>query len=338
MDGVDLAHCTFEIKANGYNYVIGRCETYAYPADWLKRLKQLPSATAEEYAFTHVEYGRYLGGLVNQFTLKYSVKADFVSSHGHTIFHQPNKGFTAQIGDGASLAAECGLPVVCDFRSSDVAYHGQGAPLVPIGDDLLFPEFTYCLNLGGFANISFRSEDSRLAYDICPANIILNHLANKTGVSFDEDGRMAEQGKVDAELLDSLNKLPYYSMPYPKSLGREWLEKDFLPLFDSSSCNTGDLMRTAVEHIVLQILRSTSHGGPSNILVTGGGALNKYLISRLQASTDHSIVVPSRTLVEYKEALIFAFLGLHRMLNKPNSLKSVTGASKDACGGAVYLP
>jgi len=212
LDGVDLAHCTFEETGNSYIFKLGACETIPYPETWLSRLRTLPHATALEYAVTHTEYGKYIGGLIRSFVNRNHLTADFVASHGHTIFHNPSKRYTSQIGEGAAIAAGCGLPVVCDFRTGDVAAGGQGAPLVPIGDQLLFGEFDYCLNLGGFANISMQMDSKRIAFDISPANIILNHIANLAGKTYDKDGKMAESGKIHTELLETLNNLGYYHM------------------------------------------------------------------------------------------------------------------------------
>jgi anhydro-N-acetylmuramic acid kinase len=338
LDGVDIAHCTFEILPKGYNFRINVSETIPYSLEWQEILKSLPSLTALDYASMHVFYGKHLGQLVHQFLQKYKMSADFVASHGHTVFHQPEKMFTSQVGDGAALAAECGIPVICDFRSGDVAHGGQGAPLVPIGDELLFPGYAYCLNLGGFANISFNRDGKRQAFDVCPANFILNHLAGLTGHPFDKDGEMASSGNINPELLQTLNALPFYAFSHPKSLGREWVEKEFLPILNRSACSTSDKMRTAVEHIVSQVRLCTKDENSSTMLVTGGGAMNRFLVDRLKESVNCTIVIPGKDLIEFKEALIFAFLGLLRILHKPNCLRSVTGATNDVCSGAIYLP
>jgi anhydro-N-acetylmuramic acid kinase len=337
LDGLDIAHCTFEVFPGSYKYTLNACETIAYDKEWAELLKALPFLSAQEYAAAHVHYGHLLGKLVREFTRKFNLSADFVASHGHTIFHQPAKMFTSQVGDGAALAAECGIPVICDFRSLDVAHGGQGAPLVPIGDELLFPEFSYCLNLGGFANISFNN-GKRQAFDVCPANFILNHLANRAGEPFDKDGKIAASGNINTDLLNSLDTLPYYSAAQPKSLGREWVEKEFLPIFNQYDCNINDQVRTAVEHIVNQVNKCIRPSGKATMLVTGGGALNCFLVDRLKKVIPIELILPDRRIIDNKEALVFAFLGLLRVLNRPNCLSSVTGASKDVCGGAIYMP
>jgi anhydro-N-acetylmuramic acid kinase len=261
-----------------------------------------------------------------------------VASHGHTIFHNPLLHYTTQIGEGAAIAAGCGLPVVCDFRTGDVAAGGQGAPLVPLGDELLFGDYDYCLNLGGFANISMQSLNNRIAFDIVPANIILNHFANQRGKAYDPNGEIAASGQVQENLLQSLNDLAYYHIRPPKSLGREWVESEVLPLLSDTGLELEDAACTFCEHIAQQIAACLENGPQKKMLVTGGGAFNTYLVQRITALTQVKLIVPDVKTVNYKEALVFAFLGLLRMQAKPNCLASVTGASHNVSGGAVYLP
>jgi anhydro-N-acetylmuramic acid kinase len=336
LDGVDLAHCTFTIHNGSYQYAMNACETIPYSEEWRLRLAGLHCAGALQYASTHNEYGRYLGEKVKEFCHRHVMKTDFVASHGHTIFHQPFSGFTSQIGEGAALAAISGIPVICDFRSNDVALGGQGAPLVPIGDELLFGEYDYCLNLGGFANISFRKDNLRMAYDVCPVNIVLNKYAQQAGLPFDKDGLIAAAGNVDTKLLTRLNELPYYKSNPPKSLGREWLEEEFLPCLPGNM-PVADLLRTLVEHIARQIGTSIL-GKSGKMLITGGGAHNHFLVETIKKHAGVEVYLPSFELVDYKEAIIFAFLGLLRVIEKPNCLSSVTGAGRDAISGCIYLP
>lgn len=338
LDGTDLAHCTFEETENGYIYHLGVCETIPYPEAWLNRLKTLPFATALEYAETHTAYGRYIGGLIKDFIGINTITADFAASHGHTIFHNPAKKYTSQIGEGAAIAAACGLPVVCDFRTGDVAAGGQGAPLVPIGDQLLFSHYDYCLNLGGFANISMHLNDKRIAWDISPANIILNHIAAQKGKPFDKNGEMAASGNIHTELLETLNSLGYYHMQPPKSLGREWIEREILPMLTQFNVSPEDAACTFCEHIAVQIASCLINDSQKQMLITGGGAFNTYLVQRIAANTKVELVIPDHKTVNYKEALVFAFLGLLRMQGKSNCLSSVTGATHNISGGAVYLP
>jgi anhydro-N-acetylmuramic acid kinase len=338
LDGVDLAHCIFEETENGFSYHLGICETIPYPELWINLLKSIPYASAQVYAETHTSYGRYIGRLILDFINKNEISADFVASHGHTIFHNPAKHFTSQIGEGAAIASVCGLPVVCDFRTGDVAAGGQGAPLVPIGDQMLFAQYDYCLNLGGFANISMQLNGKRIAFDVSPANIILNHIAGQKGKTFDKNGEMAASGLVHTELLQTLNSLGYYHIQPPKSLGREWIEKEIIPMLALYNISPEDAARTFCEHIAIQIATCLDNDADKQMLTTGGGTFNNYLVKRITANTVVKLVIPDPKTINYKEALVFAFLGLLRMEEKPNCLASVTGASRNVSGGAVYLP
>jgi anhydro-N-acetylmuramic acid kinase len=338
LDGVDIAFCRFTVNKNSWDFEIVRAETKAYPEEWRKRLLSSETADAVTFQQTHYEYGTYLGRLVSDFMIKHSVNADFVSSHGHTIFHQPDKRFTVQIGAGSAIAAACKTSVVCDFRSLDVALGGQGAPLVPIGDKLLFHEYEYCLNLGGFANVSYEHSGKRKAYDICPVNIVMNDVAERSGKAYDDKGEIARSGMISRYLLNELNELPYFRQPpeIPKSLGKEWVIQNLEPLLDQYEIEDNDLLCTFCEHIAAQIARALESRKTGRMLVTGGGVYNDYLIERIRELVSLEIVIPEKQIIEFKEALIFAFLGVLRMRNEVNCLKSVTGAREDNCGGAVY--
>ncbi|MDP4290976.1 MAG: anhydro-N-acetylmuramic acid kinase [Bacteroidota bacterium] len=338
LDGVDLALCLFTRKNNHWNYRIEAADTIPYPEKWLSLLPSLMQADAYTFARANSDLGYYFGGLINTFTAFNDIEADFVASHGHTVFHQPDIGMTTQIGNGAAMAATCGMPVVCDFRSTDVALGGQGAPLVPVGDALLFSDYTFCLNLGGFSNVSYDEKGQRIAYDICPVNTLLNKLARKMGVEFDRDGMIARSGTVDTVLLEKLNALSYYDLKPPKSLGFEWNDEQVWPLLNAASLPVPDLLCTVVEHVAIQLSRSMSLIGKGKILVTGGGAKNVYLMERFRSFSKHEVIIPSDKIIDYKEALIFAFLGVLRVRGEANCLCSVTGASRNSVGGAIYLP
>ncbi len=338
LDGVDLAHCIFVETGSGTTYTLGVCETIPYPESWLNRLKTLPSASALEYAETHTTYGRYIGELIADFIKRNAISAAFAACHGHTIFHNPAKHYTSQIGEGAAIAAGCGLPVVCDFRTGDVAAGGHGAPLVPVGDQELFAQYDYCLNLGGFANISMQMNGKRVAYDISPANIILNHISAQKGKPYDKNGEMAASGFIHSELIQTLNSLGYYHLDPPKSLGREWIEKEILPILPLYNIGHEDAAATFCEHIAIQIAACLQNEPQKQMLITGGGAFNTFLMQRIAAHTNVELIIPDNKTVNYKEALVFAYLGLLRMQEKPNCLSSVTGAAHNVIGGAVYLP
>lgn len=272
--------------------------------------------------------------MINQFTKAHNLQAELVASHGHTIFHQPEKAFTFQLGHGASIAAETGITTVADFRSGDVALGGQGAPLVPVGDRLLFNDYNMCLNLGGFANISYEENHKRIAFDICPVNILLNDLAMRLGKQYDAGGALGRTGRVDDKLLSRLNHLDFYREKPPKSLGREWLDTYFIPLLDESTIPVKDKLHTLYEHIAIQIAGVSKKNG--RILITGGGTFNTFLLERIKEHIAVEMVIPADTIINYKEALIFAFLGLLRYLGEINCYASVTGAKRDSSTGVIY--
>lgn len=332
LDGTDLALC--DIDEHGYRILVA--ETVPYDDTLRNKLATLEQASALEYVKVNVELGHYFGKIINDFIKRNNCHIDAIASHGHTIFHQPEIGLTTQIGDGNSIAAETGLPVVYDFRTLDVALGGQGAPLVPIGDELLFGEYDACLNLGGIANVSYRVDGKRIAYDICPCNMILNRLASRMNLAYDPDGQNARSGHVNQYLKSQLDNIEYYFINHPKSLGKEWFLKYFWPFFDSVDCSTKDLLATAVEHIATQIALSLRRAGVKTLLVTGGGALNTYLVERVSAiEPSIDVTIPDELIINYKEALIFAFLGYLRLNRKINTLSSVTGAKMDSVGGVV---
>ena len=342
LDGLDIAFCRFSVNNNEWNYEIVKAETIAYDKRWKKRILGLETCDAFTFQLINVEYGHYLGALVSDFIVRHNIQADFVASHGHTIFHQPEKKLTVQIGSGTALSSRCKLPVVYDFRTLDVALGGQGAPLVPIGDKLLFSDYDFCLNLGGFANVSYDFSKAgkakqRIAYDICPVNIVMNAIAERSGKSFDDRGMMARDGMLSGYLLNELNQIGFYKMlmDAPKSLGKEWVIKNINPIIDLYEVSDNDLLRTFCEHISFQIAKSLKNKPKGKILATGGGVHNHFLMECIKQHTEHELVIPDKMTIEYKEALIFAFLGVLRMRNEVNCLSTVTGAAHDSCGGVV---
>lgn len=339
MDGLDLAYCTFTQTADKWDYKIHCAETIPYDKKWMVRLTELPKQPIHLYAKTDAFYGKYIGIQIRQFMEKHAIAdVDLVASHGHTIFHQPDGGFTAQIGSGAAIYAETGIATVCDFRSVDVALGGQGAPLVPVGDELLFGEYDACLNLGGFANISYKKDGSRVAFDICACNIVLNKVAQQGGLDYDENGAMAREGNVVAELLAELNGLSFFKQKGAKSIGREWVEQEIWPLVSTYKIVLEDLLATMVEHMAMQLAVAVKESGIETLLVTGGGAYNMYLTERIADLVTCEITLASKQLIEFKEALIFGFLGVLRVQNQSNSLASVTGARHNSIGGCIYGP
>ncbi len=341
LDGVDIAYCSFEEKNGQWHFEILQAETVGYGSDWKKRLEEAPKLDALNFMRFDAEYGSYLGDLVSQFIAKHQIQPQLVASHGHTIFHEPDAkpvGLTTQIGHGAYLFAQCGIPVVCDFRTVDVALGGQGAPLVPIGDKLLFADYDYCLNLGGIANVSFEdSNGEMIAFDTSPCNLALNHLASQKGLEYDKGGVLAKAGKLNSSLLKTLDELPFYGLSAPKSLGREWMEEVFLPKVDAVEDSVENKLHTICVHIARQISAVLPRSG--NLLATGGGALNVFLMDCLREELEKREVelkIPSKLVLEYKEALVFALLGLLRLQGRMNTFSSVTGAKSDNLGGALY--
>lgn len=332
VDGLDI--CAVQFENNSFSFLA--TDTYIYSKELQKRLLLSHTLSAVELAQLHVDFGIFCGKSVKTFVKKYRIQADFVCSHGQTVFHTPQTSLTLQIGSGAHIAAESGIATICDFRTSDVAMGGQGAPLVPIGDELLFSEYNYCLNIGGFANVSTNKNGKRIAWDICPANIVLNSFARKYEKEYDYNGELGMRGVVNQDLLSQLNTLEYYKQEAPKSLGREWIEENILPIFEKSELCDWDKMTTYYEHCAIQIGMSLQ-GNDTKTLCTGGGVKNQYLMKRIAHYAESSLIIPDKNLIDYKEALIFAYLGYLRVNGQPNCLASVTGASKNVCGGAIYL-
>jgi anhydro-N-acetylmuramic acid kinase len=393
LDGLDIAYVHLQERAGSGNQAAKKWDfelihtaCYPYPETWKQRLEAAPALSALDYAFLHVEYGHYLGEQVLRFIQDFGLeyKVQLIVSHGHTAFHWPTRKMTAQLGDGAAIAATTRVNVVSDLRAMDLALGGQGAPIVPVGEELLLPGYELFLNLGGIANVSRHGRAGGsaavveggggnggsagggvngggfLAFDVCPANRVLNALAELERRAYDEGGALAASGKVDHHLLQQLNALPYYNMPYPKSLANEFGTEVVLPLVRQAmgerGLSTVDALRTYVEHIALQVARAVealggAEGGVAagaaggdattgvarRMLVTGGGAHNTFLVERLRHRLGFEVVVPEKSLVDYKEALIMALIGVLRWREENNVLASVTGASRDSIGGAVWI-
>jgi anhydro-N-acetylmuramic acid kinase len=333
LDGIDIALCRFSESDGGWSYEIVNNQTISYPAYWVDKLMNAPQLSAEEFLLLHNEYGRYTGEMINEF-LSGKEPPQLIASHGHTIFHQPDRKFTFQLGSGASVAATTGISTIYDFRVLDIALGGQGAPLVPVGDQLLFKEFDYCLNIGGFANISFQEAGNRIAFDICPANILLNALANKNGYAYDNEGHIGASGTINESLLCQLNNIDYYLKKWPKSLGREWIEHEINPLLNASGITVEDQAATIYDHISHQISKIIGNKGA--VLITGGGAKNSFLINKLRAKSKCRIIIPDHKLIDFKEAMIFAFLGLLALKGTINVYSSATGSSQNHIGGTIY--
>ncbi|MFV8341209.1 anhydro-N-acetylmuramic acid kinase [Flavobacterium sp. XS2P39] len=337
LDGVDLAHIQFSVDNNKWTFEILESETIAYSSSWIQTLKAAVDYSKEQLEKLNQDYTQLLGSIITAFIEKHKIEnLDAVCSHGHTILHQPQNGFTLQIGNLPEMASLIHQTVVCDFRVQDVQLGGQGAPLVPIGDRILFPEYDYCMNLGGFSNVSFEQDKQRIAFDISPVNTVLNFYANQLALDYDDKGSISRTGKIDANLLNSLNSLNFYQKKYPKSLGFEFVKETVLPLIERFEIAIEDKLCTFTEHVALQIgLALPNKNG--NLYVTGGGAYNDFLIERIQFYLPKmKIIIPSTIILEFKEALIFALLGVLKLRGEINVLSSVTGAKMDHSSGNIF--
>ncbi len=337
LDGLDIAQVNFTYLDGVWDFSLGICTTISYPIETKAQLANLVDLSDHDLNAVDNQYTHYLGSQIRQFIMANNiVNLDAVCSHGHTAVHKPNLGITRQIGNQEVLSKLIGVPVVCDFRVQDVVLGGQGAPLVPVGDKLLFKTYDYCLNLGGFANVSFSNNGQRLAFDLCPVNIVMNPFANALGLPYDDQGRLAKSGALLESKLEALNNLPYYKEVAPKSLGLEWVKEQFLPILNPELADVNNGLRTLVEHIAKQIASPLQEN--KRVLVTGGGAYNSYLLERIGFFKNLELVVPEPKLVEFKEALIFGFLGVLKLREEVNCLASVTGAKHDHSSGNIFMP
>lgn len=351
LDGLDIAYVHFHEKAGTWIFDIEHAECHAYPEAWVKKLQSATQLNALDYQLLHTEYGHYLGDQVNAFINKYQLhyQVQLIASHGHTVFHLPAKKMTAQLGNGAAVAAGTGIPVVSDLRALDVALGGQGAPIVPIGDRMLFNDYAYCLNLGGIANISYHSANTCVSFDICPANRVLNLLASTVGKPYDEGGLMASQGNVNENLLSKLNSLSFYDEPFPKSLSNDFGNDLIFPMVLREEEKLGNALRTYTEHIAFQVEKAveligerlaTDKEQPAKLLVTGGGAYNDFLMQQIRARLSASNIelwIPDDKTIQFKEALVMALMGILRWRQENNVLASVTGAVRDSISGALWM-
>ena len=338
LDGVDLAHIYLTLHNNKWTFKIIESETVGYSQKWITKLKSAIDYSEIALKKLNEEYTKLLATMITGFIEKHKIEnLDAVCSHGHTILHQPEKGVTLQIGNLPEISSLTNQTVVCDFRAQDVQLGGQGAPLVPIGDQLLFSEYDYCMNLGGFSNVSFEQIGKRIAFDISPLNTVLNYYANQLGLDYDDKGQLSRTGEINQDLLSQLNLLEYYHQKFPKSLGFEFVKAIIIPLIESFKISIEDKLRTFTEHVALQTALALPNK-KGQILVTGGGAYNDFLIERIQHHLpEMKIVIPSAKILEFKEALIFALLGVLKLRGEINVLSSVTGAKIDHSSGAIYL-
>ena len=333
LDGLDICYAKFQ-NITTWEFEILKTETIPYSPEWKNRLQNAILLSAEDLLALDKEYGFYLGEKTQEFISKNNiVDLDFIASHGHTVFHQPQRKFTLQIGDGRAIKLTTKKPVIYDFRSQDVLMGGNGAPLVPIGDELLFSQYDACLNLGGFSNISLQKNHQRIAFDISPVNVVLNYFAEKLGKNYDENGDFARNGAINFKILEELNTLTFYQKPAPKSLGVEFVNSEIFPLLKDEIPE--NIIATFTEHIAEQIAKVFNDNQLKTVLVTGGGTFNTYLLEKIREKSQTELIVPDENIINFKEALIFAFMGVLRLRNEVNVLCSATGSSENHCSGIL---
>lgn len=333
LDGLDLALCEFNNENPHASFNIIAADTIVYDNFWKEKLQTIFNANAQQYFELHSLYGEFIGNSVIDFLNKHNETAEYIASHGHTVFHRPQLGFSTQIGCGATIAAITGINTICDFRSLDVALKGQGAPLVPIGDRDLFYSYESCLNIGGIANIAFTKNSETIAFDICIANMALNYLTETIGLAYDEGGKIAKTGNSDPILLQQLLNLNTHR----KSLGREWFEQLFLPILNNSLIGLNHKLATCVQYLATKINDCLNVNQLKSVLITGGGAYNSFFIEELQKLYSGKIEIPTNEIIQYKEALIFAYLGYLRINHQTNTLNSVTKATRNSISGCIYI-
>ncbi|SNR67669.1 anhydro-N-acetylmuramic acid kinase [Maribacter sedimenticola] len=343
LDGLDLAYCHIWENKGSWKFEIKASKSISYSKEMLVELKDAIGLSAEKLIELHNTYGTWLGEQSLQFIKDHHLEVEYIASHGHTTHHRPEMGLTFQIGSGQHLANVSGIKVIADFRTNDMALGGQGAPLVPIGDRLFFDEYDFCLNLGGISNISFEVKNKRIAYDIGLANMILNYITRKVDLEYDEDGRLASSGAINETMLKRLNDLQYYLLPHPKSIGYEWFLEEVLPIVEETEDTIENLLHTSIHHVcdkIAQQVKLNTKKKTQRLLVTGGGALNSFLIRILQQKLGQGteIVIPEKIIIEFKEALVFALMGVLRVEQQTNVLSSVTGAKKDSSSGVLFIP
>ncbi len=344
MDGLDIVYCSLQETGGKWSYQINKSACIEFSNDWKDKLYHITGVSAKELLLAHASFGHWMGDAIKDFITNNHLehKVHLIASHGHTVFHEPASGMTFQMGDGAAIAAITRLPVVSDLRNMDVALGGQGAPIVPIGEKLLWNEYHYFLNIGGISNITFSDGDRHVAFDVCPANRVLNLLSNELGKSFDEDGLEASTGKINQDLLFELNDQDYYKKAFPKSLANEFGSDIIFSIIQKYDIPVQDRLCTFCEHIAMQIsdVCNQASDGPGKMLITGGGAMNHFLVSRIKSLLSEKnieVEIPDTDLIKYKEALIMALIGVLRWREEINILNSVTGAKRSSVGGALWM-
>ena len=345
LDGLDVAFAELEENGGQWNFEIKAAKCFEYDDVWKNKLQNAVHLNAHNYFLLNSDFGKFCAEKINLFieenALQYQVQ--LIGFHGHTTFHSPKENVTAQLGNAAIIAAHTGINVVSDLRSIDVAFGGEGAPIVPIGEKLLFKNFDYFLNIGGIANVSFNIENNYFAFDVCAANRVLNLLAMQAGKAFDEDGKIAATGNINEKLLKQLNEESYYKQSFPKSLSNNFGTEIIYPVIKNYSLSTADALRTYCEHIAIQIRKAfenNQQNGEKKLLITGGGALNVFLTGRIKTllqTLNIQTIIPQKEIINFKEALIMGLIATLRWREENTVIKTVTGAKRNSIGGAIWI-
>ena len=342
LDGLDMAICNIERAPFGqFDWSIERADTFSFPDALSDLLMSTYEGSASNIYSVEQEFSKFSANCIKTFIDDSSV--DYVGMHGHTIFHHPEDGYTVQIGNGQFIAHRIGIPVICEMRSKDIALGGQGAPLAPTVEKYLLSEFTAFLNLGGIANISLHQDDKITAFDITACNQPLNYLCQKHfDLPYDNEGKLAAKGKLDTDLLEKLNALPYLTMEPPKSLANTWVINDFMSIVNDHIAPHKNKLNTIVQHMAIQTAKSLENMSPETaVYATGGGVFNKFMMKCLSSQLSKQGIVleaADSMMAEFKEALLMALMAYLSVHELPNSFASVTGAKKDNCNGVVYHP
>ncbi len=330
-DGLDIAYCEFS-KQKSWSYKIIKCQTIKYNQNFINKISREFSEINKDLIELDYFFGKFIGLEINKFIKKHELKIDLVCSHGHTVIHNPEKKISFQIGCGKTIRNITKTTTINDFRIKDIEMGGQGAPLVPIGDNLLFKKYKYCLNLGGFANISEKTKNNIIGYDICPCNIILNYYSKKMGFPFDNKGALSSKGNINEMLLNELNNLNYYRIEGPKSLDVSWVRDNFIPTVDKYKLTAQNILATISKHIAQKIGEKINK---AETIVSGGGCFNNHVINMIKKESNSKIVIPDIKTINYKEAMIFGFIGILKFRNEINCYNSVTGARENSIVGVI---
>lgn len=348
LDGLDMAICQFDEQATSQlEWEVIHTQTAGFPEGLLSRLVRSTELSTRELMELEVEFSKFCASESLDFLTKAKCSVDYIASHGHTVFHYPEDGYTVQIGKGSIIAELTGIPSISDFRSNDIALRGQGAPLAPIVERYLYPGYNVYFNLGGIANFSIHEKSNIRSIDSCPCNQVLNFLISANGLPYDDRGRVARSGKVNDQLLKEWSSLEYFKLSGPKSMDNSWVHQIFIPVMNKYHLSMKDALATMVEFTALQLSKDISKLLQLDSItqmsgfVTGGGAYNDYLLERMTYHFQKlglSLEVPDAQTIEFKEAILMSLMGYLRILERPNTIPTVTGAAKMSIGGAVYLP